>query len=299
MTPRKAGRAAPVSPITPALPSAAGTGPATPATGAASAPPAVQAGSLAPVVPSAARFVIPRQPAANLIDLPGTAESTWAAWGGLDRLPEVSLAGWGSAVVIAAHPDDEVLGAGGTMARLAAAGARLRLVAVTDGEASHGGTVDRAALARRRVAETAAALRALGAPDVEVVRLGLPDTGLNQQEDELTARLAVLAGGFDVCLAPWIRDEHADHEVAGRAARRARSDALCYPVWMWHWARPADPRVPWHRALRVPLPAAAVAAKQAAIACFASQIEPRPDGLPVLTPGMLAHFGRGQEVLFR
>ena len=40
-------------------------------------------------------------------------------------------------VVIAAHPDDEVLGVGGTMAVLAAGGAQLRLIAVTDGEASH------------------------------------------------------------------------------------------------------------------------------------------------------------------
>ena len=57
-----------------------------------------------------------------------------------------------------------------------------------------------------------------------------------------------------MCLAPWERDAHADHEAAGRAARRAGLPVLSYPIWMWHWAIPADARVPWHRARQVPLP---------------------------------------------
>jgi LmbE family N-acetylglucosaminyl deacetylase len=239
------------------------------------------------------------RPRANRIDAPGTAEPAWRAWAALDSLPVADVTPWASAVVIAAHPDDEVLGAGGTIALLAASGARLRLVAVTDGESSHAGFADQRALARRRVAETAAALRALGAPGIEIVRLGLPDTGLARHEEELTARLRELTAGFDVCLAPWLHDAHADHEAAGRSARRARPDSLGYPVWMWHWARPGDQRVPWHRGLRVPLPPEVATAKRAAIQCFASQLEPRPPaGQPVLPPGVLAHFGRAQEVLF-
>ena len=74
----------------------------------------------------------------------------------------------------------------------------------------------------------------------------------------------------------------------------------CYPVWMWHWAFPADPRVPWDRALRVPLPPRAASRKRAAIRCFASQVQDRGHGLgPVLSPGMIAHFTRPVEVLFR
>ncbi|WP_190215187.1 PIG-L family deacetylase [Kitasatospora indigofera] len=41
------------------------------------------------------------------------------------------------ALIVAAHPDDEVLCLGGTIAVPAAAGVRLRLVSVTNGEASH------------------------------------------------------------------------------------------------------------------------------------------------------------------
>jgi LmbE family N-acetylglucosaminyl deacetylase len=242
------------------------------------------------------------------IDAPGTEESAWAAWPGLDALPDAGLAGVDSAVIVAAHPDDEVLGAGGLIAALAAAGARLRLVAVTDGEGSHRGRADRATLGRRRTAETAAALRALGAETTDVIRLGLPDTGLAGREDELTAVLGRLIAGFGLCLAPWDRDMHPDHEAAGRAARRAAWPAgrpgapgawfSCYPIWMWHWAFPGDRRVPWDRALRVPLAASTAARKRAAIGCFASQTEDRGDGLgPVLAAGMIAHFTRATEVL--
>jgi LmbE family N-acetylglucosaminyl deacetylase len=235
------------------------------------------------------------------IDAPGTDEETWAAWPGLDTLPDAwatALTGVTSVVVVAAHPDDEVLGAGGLISVLAVAGARLRLVAVTDGESSHRGHADPATLAQRRTAETVDALRALGAGTAEVVRLGLPDTGLAAREDELAAALEPLTAGSGLCLAPWDRDLHPDHEAAGRAARRAAPRVLCYPVWMWHWASPADPRVPWNQALRVPLPPRAAAMKRAAIGCFTSQTEDRGGGLgPVLPPATIAHFTRAMEVL--
>jgi LmbE family N-acetylglucosaminyl deacetylase len=96
------------------------------------------------------------------IDRPGTPEQAWDAWPGLRDLSEVDPSAWPSAVVVAAHPDDEVLGAGGTIAILAAAGVRVRLVALTDGGASHPGA-DPVAVARTRAAETAAALDLLGA----------------------------------------------------------------------------------------------------------------------------------------
>jgi len=236
------------------------------------------------------------------IDAPGTDERSWRAWPWLSTLPGSGLAvlaGVTSAVFVAAHPDDEVLGAGGLMSMLAASRARLRLVAVTDGERSHQGHSSPAVLARRRTAETAAALGALGAGATEVIRLRLPDTRLAAREDELAAALAPLVAGFDLCLAPWDGDLHPDHEAASRAARRAAAGAFyCFPVWMWHWASPGDSRVPWDRALRIPLPPHTATRKRAAITRFASQTEDRGHGLgPVLAPGMIAHFTRTMEVL--
>ena len=154
------------------------------------------------------------------------------------------------------------------------------------------------------IAESAAALEALGVRDIEVIRLHLPDTGLAACEDELTAVLRERCAGFGICLAPWEADAHADHEAAGRAARRAArqagQDVLSYPIWMWHWAIPGDARVPWRRACRIPLSAGVAARKESAIQAFTSQLTDREGDVgPVLPAGMVAHFTRRQEVLLR
>jgi LmbE family N-acetylglucosaminyl deacetylase len=236
---------------------------------------------------------------ANPIDAPGTSEATWSRWPGLRRAPVLNATAWSSAVIVAAHPDDEVLGAGGVIALLAGAGSRLRLIAVTDGEASHPGHGDPAALARRRARERAEALLTLGAADAEVFRLGLPDAALAARESDIAAALKDLATGFEACLAPWEGDVHADHEAVGRAARQVVTPTFFYPVWMWHWARPADPRVPWPRAAQVLFSPAVADRKRAAISCFASQLEPRAPGTgPVLPPAFVNHFTRDYEVLF-
>lgn len=239
----------------------------------------------------------------NRIDRPGTAEEAWDSWLGLRQLPVADPLAWPSVVVVAAHPDDEVLGAGGMMAMLAAAGARLRLIAITDGEASHPGA-EPAAIGRMRTAESAAALDLLGAQSAELIRLQLPDTGLAAREGELAAILREQCAGFEVCLAPWEDDAHADHEAAGRAARQAARRAgrtvLSYPIWMWHWARPADPRFPWHRACQIPLACEVAARKRSAIGAFTSQLADRGAGAgPVLEAGVVAHFTRAREVLVR
>lgn len=236
---------------------------------------------------------------ANLIDQPGTAEDAWRSWPELGTLPAADISGWRSVAIVAAHPDDEVLGAGGTISLLAAAGVRLRLIALTDGEESHPSS-NPDAVARTRSAETVAALRALGAPDIEIVRLGLPDTRLTPRLAEVTMLLRVHCGGFDACLAPWDNDGHADHEAAGRAARLASQNVWMYPVWMWHWATQADPRVPWQRACQVSLPEITAARKRSAIEAFTSQLTARgPATGPVLPPEDVAHFARDQEVFLR
>ncbi|HEV2638032.1 MAG TPA: PIG-L family deacetylase [Actinocrinis sp.] len=244
----------------------------------------------------------------DLIQAPGTAEELWRAWPRLHDLEPMELGPVRSAVVVAAHPDDEVLGLGGTLAMLAASSARLLLVMVTDGEASHPGSraVSPAGLAAIRRAETEAGLAALGAGNAEVIRLGLPDSGVEKHAGDLLERLRPLVDGFDLCAAPWSRDAHPDHEAAGRAAQTACVEAgtpfVYYPVWMWHWARPDDARVPWNRAARIGLPTWALARKRQAIACQASQVNPlgeRPEDAAILPPEELDHFTRDFETVLR
>ena len=69
----------------------------------------------------------------------GTSEAAWAGSraAGLPDLPldDAALAGR-AFIVLAAHPDDESLGAGGLLARLHAVGATVRVLLCTAGEGS-------------------------------------------------------------------------------------------------------------------------------------------------------------------
>lgn len=234
----------------------------------------------------------------------GTDEEAWSRWrepAGWPRLDPRGLAG-APVVVLAAHPDDEVLGLGGLVCRLAAAGALLRFVWATDGEASHPGSTAPAlvTLAAQRRAESESALERLGAASAPRTRLELPDGGLAEREDDLVRRLRAVVDPGDLVLAPFSGDAHPDHEACGRAARVVADRVLEYPIWTWHWARPADPRVPWHRAVRVDLPDEVRAAKTAAVSCFRTQVRPigpGPADGPVLPPRVLAHFDRAYEVV--
>jgi LmbE family N-acetylglucosaminyl deacetylase len=245
----------------------------------------------------------------------GNPESRWQEWPELRAWPALALGRPpATVVVVAPHPDDEVLGVGGLLSLLARAGSSIHVVAVTDGEASHPGspTVTPEQLARRRVEESQQALAALGAPTARIERLRLPDGRVTDVEAEsgiVTATvLRLLASrahlGPAWCLVPWARDGHPDHNAAGQAAvtgALGSARILAYPVWMWHWAQPGDPRVPWSYARRVPLQPEVLAAKQAAVRCFRTQIAPlseHPADAAVLPPGVLARLTRDTEVVF-
>jgi LmbE family N-acetylglucosaminyl deacetylase len=223
----------------------------------------------------------------------------------LGGLPAFDVAAHRRVVVVAAHPDDETLGAAGVLRALHRAGAQLALVVATDGEAAYPGldAPARRELATVRRAELAAAMRAQGLDGVPVTWLGLPDSGLADRADALCTALAPLLAGADAVLAPWPGDPHPDHRAAGLAAIAAApvtAHAWSYPIWMWAWTEPGDTGIPWDRARVVPLDTAARRARRAAVDCYVSQVGPGPDGSPaVLAAGLLDHVDRAADVVFR
>lgn len=211
-------------------------------------------------------------------------------------LPEGRLA------LIAPHPDDEVLGLGATLARRARARAgaadRDAVICVSDGAASHPGAIDPAALRRRRAAEAAAGAADLG---VALRRLDLPDGGLD------AAAVAAALGPELDSLRPaavavtWLGDGHPDHHACAAAAARWAGAAgvplLSFPVWMWHWARPGDPAVPWDRLRRLDAAAGDFAVKRRALGRHRSQLT-APEGLAgpiILPPPVVDRFFLGAE----
>ena len=223
----------------------------------------------------------------------GTPESTWRGDPRWADLPGIDLDGIASALVIAAHPDDESLGAGGLVAALHGRGVRIEFLLATRGDAAHA-----ADLSSWRCAEFAAAVAQL-APGSSVIELSLPDGRLREHVRELAVRVADAARRADVIIAPWRGDGHGDHtaagEVAAAVAARAGLPLLEYPVWLWHWAHPWSPETPWRALVCADLDPASIERKRLALAAYASQTTSIDDDAPILHGGMLAHFARDWE----
>jgi bacillithiol biosynthesis deacetylase BshB1 len=140
-------------------------------------------------------------------------------------------------LVIGAHPDDQELGMGGTIARLASQGHRVRLLDLTNGEPTPHGSPE------ARAREAAEAARILG---VERSTLDLPNRAL---EPTLAARRKVAAEirlfQADMIFMSHHEDAHPDHVAGTRLVEDARFEAKLtrtdlpgapiYPRWLFHY----------------------------------------------------------------
>ena len=120
-------------------------------------------------------------------------------------------------LVVAAHPDDEVLGCGGTIARHTDRGDRVDIHFLTDGVGARGaGDVG----ARQDAARAAAEILGAAAPSFG----DFPDNRLDSVDlldvvQSIEARLA--ARDYSTVYTHWDGDLNIDHQVANRAVRTA------------------------------------------------------------------------------
>ena len=213
----------------------------------------------------------------------GPAATDWARDAALAAVPQITLDALippgTRVVVVAPHPDDEILTCGALLQLVAARGDAPLIVAVTDGEASHQGSPawPPERLRQARTDETDAALAHLGIGADRVRRLHIPDGGVTAAAPELERQLAAIIAPGDIVITTWRFDGHPDHEstaLACRAVARQRgARVLQAPVWGWHWSAPGDGAMPMNQAHKLPVPADALARKRAALGCFHSQIE--------------------------
>jgi LmbE family N-acetylglucosaminyl deacetylase len=208
-------------------------------------------------------------------------------------------------LVLAAHPDDETLGAGGLIASAVRRDARVTIVVATDGDASHPASPTHTPqmLARRRRAEVQNAVRELGVT-TDVHFLGLPDGRLDEYTEALQAQVEFFARSATHVVSPWEHDRHPDHEACARAgtlaAGRHRLQCWQYPIWAWHWGDPESDggSLPWASTRLIAIAPAEQATKRRAIAAHVSQhsaLSNRPGDEAILDPGMVAHFDRPFE----
>ena len=151
-------------------------------------------------------------------------------------------------MVLAPHPDDETLGAGIVLQQASAAGAAVRVVFATAGEANpwpqrwierrwHLDASDRQRWGARRSDEARQALSQLGIDPAATVFLGWPDGGIENlliaDGDQASARIAAQIDAFRPTriVLPCIRDRHPDHWALNLLTRAALlGQAGCAPL---------------------------------------------------------------------
>ncbi len=154
----------------------------------------------------------------------------------------------GSAVIVVARPPEMIAGFGGSVAMLAAAGVRLRIIVAADGERA-----DTAAAP----AQLLLALKRLGAAKAEIIALSSRPSPASGRVDEVTRRLGYLVQGFDLCAAPWSADHGSDSGSVRWAALLACSLRLRPPLVEYWDGRPEGASdcgaEPWQRAAWIEL----------------------------------------------
>lgn len=155
-------------------------------------------------------------------------------------------------LLLAPHPDDETIGCGGTLRKYVDAGARVRVVILTDGrqgdpklrrlaEGDPSRLRMEADLAARRRLEALAALDILGVEEREF--LEARDGELSEAAGPVISKLARTLSQWrpDIVLLPFVTDRHVDHFAANRcfleaiaqlkAGWTATLQCLGYEIW--------------------------------------------------------------------
>jgi LmbE family N-acetylglucosaminyl deacetylase len=222
------------------------------------------------------------------------------------------------ALVIAPHPDDEVLGAGGLIALKRMRGAAVHVLYLTDGEGAlrdFGADPDDVARSRRTLGEKACAT--LGVEPACLHRLHLPDGAIPSPQSacfehaaQSVGRLIERFGIHEVyCTHP--ADGWNDHIHAAAIARAAVGGAdpqdgqsvtlHDYPVWSWFSLNtPGVLRMGWGRAQQINIDPVAHQ-KQHAISQYLGAVDPisAKPYCGVLPADLLRAMNWSHELFFR
>lgn len=218
------------------------------------------------------------------------------------------LVGYG-ALIVAPHPDDEVLGCGGLIAS-ASRPETLEVLVLTDGSGSPPAAAGDPGLPEVRRAETRRALEELGLEPGRISFLDLPDGALAAEEARLDRELrdAVTRAAATDVFVPFRFDRHADHQAAHAAGRRLLRSAgirlweyFVYPFWRLLPGGDVRGFLRPDAMYALPLTPVAARAKRQALEAYRSQTTLYAPGQvrPVLGPDFLDAMSEGPETFLR
>jgi len=121
-------------------------------------------------------------------------------------------------VVFAAHPDDDILGCGGTIAKLTQEGSKVHIVFLADGESSRNDITDINSLIQQRKQDAKKALKILGCDSIEF--LDFPDNRLDSLD--LLDVVKKIEGFIDAykpytIFTHYAHDLNIDHQITHNA----------------------------------------------------------------------------------
>jgi len=140
-------------------------------------------------------------------------------------------------LVVAPHPDDEVIGCGGLIQQVLAMDGQVTVIIMSDGAASHPGSdsYPPERLVAIRAIESYAGLSHLGVDRSQIHMLGLPD-GRSDEWSEFGELGKLLDKAYDLIALPSPVDNHPDHRatytiIMARLRRTPAMRVLTYIVW--------------------------------------------------------------------
>ena len=212
------------------------------------------------------------------------------------------LAEFGRVLVVAPHPDDEILGCGGTMARLVKEGHEVDVLVATRGKPP-AFSADSVAQVRSEMAKAHALLGITRTHELDLPAAALDTVPAAEVNAAIGSVIDAVAP--DTLLLPFLGDIHGDHAIvfqAAMVAARPRHDAapsrvLCYETLSetnWY-APPVTPGFQPNVFVDV---STTLDRKLDAFRCFASQIRAFPEERSIEALEALARM-RGATVHLR
>ncbi len=127
----------------------------------------------------------------------------------------------GKVLVFGAHPDDEIVGPGGTIARLSEEGAEVTVVTFTAGETAYGTLEAKGNMAEVRVGEAKKCDSILGIR--ERLILGLPCQGVVNDRETYQRCVGIVRDRRpDLILSHYPHDKHRDHRAVAEIVDEVR-----------------------------------------------------------------------------